>query len=157
MSLVVGYVFMGSFSSHSGSKWNSYLKTVALVAPAIILHEFGHKFLGLAFGLSATFEANYPLLLIGAALKFFNSPFIFVAPAYIALAGTAPSWVFALTALAGPLVNGILWAVFKFVVVPHHTNEYTLAFMRLNGLLALFNLIPFPGFDGFHIVTALLP
>lgn len=167
MSLAVGYIFSdfipkkGRYDPLTATNtfdWNHILYTAAIVAPAIILHEFGHKFVAMAFGATATFRAAYLFLAFAIVLKLLRTGFIFFVPAYVAWRGATSPLQVALIAAAGPLMNGILWLLAKYMVKQKKYKKYTtelIIFAKINGFLAVFNLIPFPGFDGFHIVQAL--
>lgn len=72
----------------------------------------------------------------------------------------------ALMSAAGPLANVVLatiaFAVLYFIARPDSANERAIGeiawvFVWLNMLLALFNLIPLPPFDGAGVVRGLLP
>lgn len=75
---------------------------------------------------------------------------------------------FALTALAGPVSNLIMAAIFLMIInlIPNTQipSEYTQLVRELltyaayiNVSLAVFNLLPIPPLDGSRVVTALLP
>lgn len=167
MSAVLGYVFMGYFKvQHSDPlvaymqkfDYQSFLFAIAITAPAIILHEFGHKFLALAFGFTATFQAAYLWLGLAVILRAIGSSFIFLVPAYVSWAGDATALQVALVAFAGPAVNGLLalgsWMILKLGMLTKWERGLRLT-LKINLLLFGFNLIPIPGFDGFHFFRAL--
>lgn len=171
MSAVVGWIFKDVFNPQKTDDPDEYIKkaknkslnkdawlfAALLVAPAIILHELGHKFVAMGFGLDATFHAAWLWLGIGIVMKLISG-FIFFVPAFVSMAGTAPPYVFAIAALAGPAVNGILWFIGKNAPewrhaytgkhIKHRELLYWALFARINGFLAIFNLIPLPFFDG---------
>ncbi len=80
-----------------------------------------------------------------------------------------PRWSFAFVALAGPLSNLLLAALFALsfrlldaiaepgLFVDNIIRIVLLIAVRLNILLALFNLIPVPPLDGSRLLAALLP
>ena len=119
---VVGWIFMDVFAPnrspddflrHARNKswWrDAWLVSALLVATSIILHELGHKFVALAFGLTAVFHAAWLWVGIGVIMKLVSG-IIFFVPAYVSIYGTAPAWAFASVALAGPAVNFVLWGV----------------------------------------------
>ena len=69
--------------------WDNFKFAALVTAPAIILHEFGHKFIALSFGYNATFHAAYLFLFIGIMLKLMKSPFLFFVPAYVSFSAAA--------------------------------------------------------------------
>ncbi len=137
---------------------SSFWYAVLLVAPSIILHEFGHKLTAMAFGLDATFHAAYSWLAIGVILKLVMPGFIFFVPAYVSFPAVASPLQSALIAFAGPAVNGLLWLGGWLAMQQVHEQEtlrFVAMFKRINGFLFVFNLIPIPGFDGFHVLAGL--
>jgi Zn-dependent protease len=172
MSLIVGYIFSDILARFSKpiryEPLRSYatrfdlenLKFASLVtAPAIILHELGHKFVALTYGLQATFHAAYPWLGIGLLLKMMGTGFIFFVPAYVSILGTATHFQFALIAAAGPLVNMALWLGSAFALKAKLVKRRYLPLVfltsRINMFLFIFNMIPIPGFDGSKVFSGL--
>jgi Zn-dependent protease len=170
MSLALGFIFKDVFQIKPSSGYDpiAYFKqssnqrnfwfAVAVTAPAVILHEFGHKFVAMGFGATATFEAAYMFLGLGVLLKLMNFPFIFFVPAYVAWRGTVTAFQASFIAFAGPLVNLILWLgalAYLTYGKPKHVQFWSLT-SKINMFLFIFNLIPIPGFDGSHVVMNLL-
>jgi len=175
MSLVVGFIFKDVFrprqkieiippedylkglKQKKGFKWNNYWFAVALVAPSIILHEFGHKFVALSQGMAATFNAAYTWLGIGVVLKLISAGFIFFVPAYVSIIGEGTPLQFAGIAFAGPAVNLVLWLVSLIVLktakLSQNAHRFFYLFGRINMFLFIFNMLPIPGFDGFKVYT----
>jgi len=159
-AIAASFIFMGLMQSIR--KYDTFgqrlLLSGAVVVPAIVLHEFGHKFVALALGYSATFHAAYTWLAIGVVLKLLSFPFIFVVPAYVATVGASGldrAWI----ALAGPAVNfliaGVCYAWFKFG--KHSATRMTILHFsaQINLFLGVFNMLPIPGFDGYHFWTSI--
>lgn len=161
MTLAVGFIFMDLFA-HPGEKFNkkAFLFAILVAAPAIILHEFGHKFVALSFGYTATFHAAYLWLGVGVVLKLLRTGFIFFVPAYVSIGGAAVSGLpMSLTALAGPAINGILFltafGVLKYSKPKGKTAMFWLVTKQINGFLFIFNMLPIPFFDGFKVYGGL--
>lgn len=170
MSLATGYIFMDMFRrpnteedpvlayQKQTSFKERFLYSLALVSPAIILHEFGHKFVAMSFGLEATFNAAYPFLAVGIFLKLLSFPFLIIVPAYISTVGASAQQTFWI-ALAGPVVNGLLYII-SYYMVQKSTEPKKIAFWRfsqyINGFLCIFNLLPIPGFDGSKVFGNLM-
>ena len=134
--------------------------TALCTAPAIILHEMAHKFVALGFGLSATFHAHYGGLLLGVVLRLIHSPFIVFVPGYVSTMGGTPLQ-HSIVAVAGPLINLALWLGSSFILKRNVslTDKQRLALVitkKLNIFLFIFNMIPFPPFDGGHFVSGLI-
>ena len=164
----VGFIFSGFFRRpdvfYSRQArffdWNDFRFADLLTAPAIILHEFGHKFVALGFGLNATFNAAYFWLLLGLVLRLANFGFVFFVPAYVSISGTARAAAFPLTALAGPAVNFALWLLASFLfkkrLLRPKYDSFLFLTARINLFLGVFNMIPLPGFDGAKVLSGIL-
>jgi len=172
ITAALGFIFMMFFTPRrtanewlaSAQKkntfWHDFLFAAALIAPAILLHEFGHKFTAMGFGLSATFEAAYLFLGIGLVMRLLRFPFIFFVPAYTSIMGNATVVQNALIAFAGPGVNLILWIGSLLILkykrnLSHNKLQYLALFRQINMFLFIFNMIPIPGFDGYHVFSSL--
>lgn len=133
---------------------NDFWFAVAVVAPSIILHEFGHKFFAIANGMSATFEAAYFWLGLGIILKLAGFGFIFLVPAYTSIGGGGTALQMAGVAFAGPFVNLVLWLGSKIIMkkVKLSRTAYHVVYLtsRINMFLFIFNMLPIPFFDGWN-------
>jgi Zn-dependent protease len=176
MTLALGFIFQDVFkkkvyldSSYDPIK--SYAKekksffsedykfAMMVTAPAVILHELGHKFVAIAFGATATFQAAYLFLGIAVLLKLMKSSFIFFVPAYVAWQGTVSSLDSSVIAFAGPFVNLFLFLFAYSYIRSGKTTTKTIQFWNLfkkiNLFLFGFNMLPIPGFDGYHVFVNL--
>ncbi|MBN1157251.1 hypothetical protein JXA85_06520 [Candidatus Woesearchaeota archaeon] len=174
MSLVIGFIFKDTFRkaeyhnydplrrfSSSFFDWENLKFAVFVTAPAIILHELGHKFTAMAFGTSATFHAAYLWLILGAMMKLMNFNFIFFVPAFVSYSGAGLSNLqISMIAFAGPFVNLILYFASKHLSRLKHLSrnqrKALLFSSRINLFLFIFNMIPLPMFDGWHFFSNLL-
>jgi len=172
MSFAVGFIFSGIFKrpaeeeydplkEHSSRfNWKDLQFAILVAAPGIIFHELGHKIIALSFGLNATFHAAYLWLVIGIFLKLASFPFIFFVPAYVSIYGGATPIVHSLIAFAGPGINLVLWlgALFlmkkKLVKKKYYPAVYLTS--RINMFLFIFNMIPFPPFDGYSVFNGII-
>jgi Zn-dependent protease len=139
--------------------WTDFWFAAAVVAPSIILHEFGHKFLALYFGMSAVFSAAYIWLGIGIFLKLIGSAFLFFVPAFTLIKGAGTASQFAGISFAGPAVNLVIWLVALLVLktakLKRNTYHFIFLVSRINMFLFIFNMLPIPGFDGFGVFSQL--
>ncbi len=174
MSLVIGFIFMDYFALLVPRKIKSYYDVVmpskgfnsrafflsiAVVGSAVLLHEMGHKFTAMFFGYSASFHAAYLYLGIGLILKLIGSPIIFFVPAFVSIPAAVPPFKSAIISFMGPGVNILLWLISTSMYEKARDEtkkRFWFASKKINGFLAIFNLLPFPGFDGFHFIMNLI-
>jgi len=158
---VVGYIFSGMIKIENKEEifldkkffnWKQFKFAVLVAAPGVILHELAHKFSAMAFGLQAVFQV-WPLgIAIGVILKLIGSGFILLAPGYVSIFG-ASNLQSSLTALAGPLINGLLWLIGYLVVKYGKGKKYYLFWAytaEINKWLFIFNMLPIPPLDGYQ-------
>jgi len=157
-----GGLFRTNFYYTSYSGWQDLLFAAKIVAPAIILHELGHKLIALIFGLDATFHAAYIWLFIGLLLKLMNFGFIFFVPAYVSILGNPTPIESFFISLAGPFTNLLIF-LFSSFMLKNYFSKMDFASKvawhlskQINFILFIFNLIPIPGFDGFKALMSLV-
>ena len=168
----VGYIFSDIFPKRityenmlkMGPRFDvESFKFAAIVAgSAIILHELGHKVMAMSFGMQATYQAAFTWLILGVILKLMNFGFFVLVPAFVSIVGTSSSTPlqFSLIALAGPLVNLLLWLLFshllknKKIYKKHHMMLHY--GKEINKFRFIFNILPIPGFDGYKVLGYLL-
>lgn len=148
-----------AFSSRSFFS-EGFRNALIVAAPAIVLHEAGHKIAALAYGLQATFHAAYTWLAFGVVLKLLNAPFFFVVPGFVSYSGHLTPLVNSIIAFSGPAINLALflsatlalkqgWFRGKYAPLLVLTRQ-------INIFLFIFNMLPIPGFDGFQVFSGLL-
>ncbi len=140
--------------SLSNLKWG-----IIAVAPGVVAHEAAHKFLAMGFGMQATFQSSPIWLAAGIIMKVLQLPFIFFIPGYVTITGTGTPLEFALVAFAGPLMHLFFYFGARYALAKRMWPKYTniLVVTRyVNGFLFIFNMLPFPPFDGFHVYTNLI-
>lgn len=163
----VGFIFSGlirrpdsiSYYSNRFFNWENVKFSIIITAPAIILHEMGHKLVALALGYTAVYNAAWTWLGLGVLLKLANVGFIFLAPAFVSISGPSIPINFAVISFAGPLVNLILFGVSSYLVKFDKFPKYGMVLnftKQLNLWLFIINMLPIPGFDGFKTYTNLL-
>ncbi len=166
----VGYIFSDIFPKRMtyqnmvrmGPRFDmESFKFAAIIAgSAIIFHELGHKVVAMSFGMQATYQAAFTWLIIGVILKLMNVGFIVLVPAFVSIYGIGSPLEFSLIAIAGPLVNLIIWLVFgqlaknKKLYKKHHLLLHY--GKEINKFLFIFNILPIPGFDGYKFLGYLL-
>lgn len=149
------------------------LLLLAVLVPAVIVHEVSHGVVALAFGDDTAKRAGRLTLNPVRHIDPFGSVLL---PILLVLAG-APPFGYAkpvpvdprrmrrprdqsmLTSLAGPALNVVL-AVLAGLAVPlleGWPQQVVFAFGLINVVLAAFNLIPVPPLDGSAVVERFLP
>ncbi len=177
MTFFVGYIFSGIIPVRResydplvhykrGFDFEGLKFAIMATAPAIILHELAHKFVALGFGLDAIFYAFYRnsfTLILGVMTiisKLTGFGFMFFVPGFVGISGNGTQLQFALAALAGPLVNLILWLSAWYLLKnkKYKKNHYLLLVLtsRINMFLFIFNMLPIPGFDGYKVFIGLI-
>ncbi|HOI18249.1 MAG TPA: hypothetical protein PLX15_00060 [Candidatus Woesearchaeota archaeon] len=169
MSLALGFIFSDLFSKYripskdpltimrQSNKLNEILFATMIVAPAVVLHELGHKFVAMAFGQFAQFHVSVTGLAIGTLLKLIGFPFIIFVPGYVSISGQALlGWQNSLIAFAGPGVNLLMWLTFLLISKKIKEPQKKIIFLimaKINLFLFAFNMIPIPPFDGYQVMT----
>ena len=123
------------------------LLSMLTVGVGFLLHELAHKVVAVRFGQVAAFRADYGMLAlcIGAAL----ANFLFAAPGAVYHRGRITARQNGLVAIAGPLTNVALAAVFlPFVPFDGFLGDVGRFGVFINTVLAAFNMIPFGPLDG---------
>jgi len=133
----------------------------AFAGLSIVLHELGHKFVALASGFSAVYHANYSGLGFGIVLRLIGMPVFFV-PAYVSISGNGPVIGYLFTALAGPLTNLAIAGITTLLLTRFNHKEWVQdnaqfinSLRIINIWLAVLNLLPIPGTDGFNAIMSL--
>jgi len=131
-----------------------------IMAPAFVLHELGHKIVAQNFGYAAEYRmwTSGLRLAVGLVLitsLFTTNPWVFIAPGavYFSARRITRSNIDKVgkIGLAGPLVNLGLVVIFGLVgIISSFSILQTIGQIgaAVNAFLAMFNLIPFPPFDG---------
>jgi len=123
------------------------LISMLTVGVGFLLHELAHKVVAVRFGQIAAFRADYGMLAlcIGAAL----AGFLFAAPGAVYHRGRITERQNGLVAVAGPLTNVALVAVFlPFLLFEGFLGSVGEFGVLINAVLAAFNMIPFGPLDG---------
>jgi Zn-dependent protease len=135
------------------------LISLVTVGVGFLLHELAHKVVAVRFGQVAAFRADYPMLALAVGAAF--AGVIFAAPGAVHHQGYITERENGLIAVAGPVTNVVLVAVF----LPLATVEVLAASVDglagqvgqlgviINAFLAAFNMIPFGPLDGRKVVA----
>jgi Zn-dependent protease len=118
------------------------------VGLGFLCHELSHRYFARKFGKHAEFKANNLMLLLAIVMSFLG--FVLAAPGAVIISGFVNRKEGGIIATSGPAANLALAVLFLPFVFVFPTIAYY--GLMINAWLALFNLIPFPGFDGHRIV-----
>jgi Zn-dependent protease len=124
----------------------------------VILHELAHRVVARYFGATAHFVANDMMLVLSVLVAF--SGFLFAAPGAVWHSGFLTKRQSGLVAAAGPATNIVLAILFlgALVVAQGVTNSPVVVYslflgFSINGVLGLFNMLPFGPIDGAKILS----
>lgn len=123
-----------------------------------LLHELMHKFVAQSYGLFAEFKAFYNMLWLALLFSLFG--FIIAAPGAVFIHGYGRfinREKNGKISLAGPVTNIILAIIFLilFLTIGNSSfigNVFSYG-LKINSLLAAFNMIPVMPFDGAKIIS----
>jgi Zn-dependent protease len=118
------------------------------VGLGFVAHELCHRYFARKFGKHAEFKANNLMLLLAIVMSFLG--FVLAAPGAVIISGFVTRKEGGILAASGPAANLALAVLF----IPFLFIFPTIAYygLMINAWLALFNLIPFPGFDGHRVI-----
>jgi Zn-dependent protease len=127
------------------------------VGVGFLLHELAHKVVAVRFGQVAAFRADYGMLFL--AIMAGLAGFLFAAPGAVVHRGRITDRENGLIALAGPVTNLGLAAVFLALEMggPGILGVIGTQGLVINLLLAGFNMIPFGPLDGRKVLSWSLP
>jgi len=149
-AVLVTLVALSFIRSYS---WST-LALALLFTSSFLLHEMAHKFTAQRSGLWSEFR----LVTFGAVITALSiiSPFKIIAPGAVVMLGAADLSTIGKASAAGPLTNialgfGMLLLASATSNPLVHSILYITAY--INGILALFNLIPFGILDGQKVMA----
>jgi len=132
---------------------NTFIFSVTVAALTVgvgfLFHELAHRVVARKFGKHAEFRADDKMLILAIIMSFFG--FIFAAPGAVWISGHVSQRENGIISLAGPAANIIIALVF-LALIPVLQGIAYYGFM-INALLALFNMLPIPGFDGTKVFS----
>ena len=171
MTFAIGFIFSRFFKRkptegydpltyyQKSSFWEEIKYSAIIAAPAVVLHELAHKFVAMSFGATATLHAPYSMYMIVILLTLIRFPIIFFVGGYVSHS-PLPALQSSMVAIAGPLTNLILFGAATLLIrrkLVHRKYYEPLSLVaKLNLFLLAFNMIPIPGFDGFHFFRGLI-
>jgi len=123
------------------------LVSAVTVGVGFLLHELAHKFVAQHYGKWAEFRSFDKMLILALIFSLFG--FVFAAPGGVMIKGYVTKRKYGLIAVAGPITNIVLAALFLAlgVFVPQ-SGVLVYYGALINAWLAVFNMIPFGPLDG---------
>ena len=136
--------------------FGAYLVLVSAltVGPGFLCHELAHKFVAVRLGRRAAFYADYRMLVI--AILSAIAGFVVAAPGVVRHYGPVSPRENGLIAVAGPITNLVLVAVFLPLVLLGSggiLDEIGGFGVLINAFLAAFNMVPFGPLDGRKVLA----
>lgn len=130
-----------------------FLLSMITVGAGFLLHELAHKVTAVRFGQVAAFRAEYNMLVLAVLSGL--AGFLIAAPGAVYHRGHITVRQNGLVAVAGPLTNLALAAVFLplFVLGWGLIADIGRWGLLVNVFLAAFNMIPFGPLDGKTVIT----
>jgi Zn-dependent protease len=125
-----------------------FLLSMVTVGTGFLLHELAHKVVAIRFGQVAAFRAQYNMLAIAVASGI--AGFLFAAPGAVYHRGHITARQNGIVAVAGPVTNLVLAALFfvPFLAGSGFAAELGLMGVLINLFLAAFNMLPAGPLDG---------
>jgi len=136
----------------AGAAARLFALSMLTVGTGFLLHELAHKVVAVRFGQVAAFRADYSML--GLTILVAMAGFLFAAPGAVYHRGRITARENGLIALAGPVTNVGLAALFAPVALaPGFLGAVGTMGVFINVLLAAFNMIPFGPLDGRKVLA----
>lgn len=149
ISIAFAILLSGSKITNIQNLIISFFVALLSVGISFLFHELAHKLIAQKYKLWAEFRAFYNMLVFAIALSFLG--FIIAAPGAVMIKGSLSREKNGKISLAGPLTNIILALIFLPFAIFMSSGIIGMIFkynLIINSLLAVFNLLPVPGFDG---------
>ena len=118
------------------------------VGLGFVAHELAHKLLAVKYGCEAEFKANDAMLYAAVLMSFLG--LIIAAPGAVRIRGALSKKQHGRIAAAGPAAS--LAVALLFLPLYLFGSKVGLYGAGINSLLAAFNLLPVPGFDGRQVL-----
>lgn len=160
ISIFVFSIFL-SLVEYEISVTNLFLATIgALLASctAFVCHELAHRYFAIRAGMQARFvlwKQGLYLTVFMIMLAIFTPFPAIAAPGFVLIQGFVDRETNGKISAAGPSVNVIFGSLFLLLSFPFSNSVVADIFLlvaALNGILALFNLLPFGNLDGRKIM-----
>jgi len=151
--LAISFIFAVLF--HDGFAFSLKFLSLFLISGftvgiGFIFHELGHKLMAQHYGCYARFKSFDFMLVVAILLSFLG--FVFIAPGAVMISGPIGKKRSGIISLFGPLMNILLALIFLLLFFTSQFKFFSSIGFLINSWLALFNMLPFPIFDGRKIL-----
>jgi Zn-dependent protease len=134
--------------------WVNFMIAAITVGLGFVFHEMAHKLMAQKYRCFAEFRANMKMLIFAILISF--TGVILAAPGAVMIAGHVNRKDYGKIAASGPAMNIMLASLFLIGTVTFATegllSRICFYGMMINSWLAMFNMLPFPIFDGLKIM-----
>jgi Zn-dependent protease len=129
-----------------------FIISAITVGLGFVAHEIAHKIVAQKHKCFAEFRANDMMLVLAVVISF--TGVILAAPGAVMIAGNVTRKIHGKIAASGPAMNIILAVLFLglYFVSGGLLKQVGFYGMMINSWLAMFNILPFPMFDGLKIM-----
>lgn len=132
----------------------NFIIAAIAVGFGFVFHEMAHKFMAQKYRCFAEFRANNIMLIFAILISF--TGVILAAPGAVMIAGRINKRDYGKIAASGPAMNIILALLFLLgtglFTAEGLLRQICVYGMMINSWLAMFNILPFPMFDGLKIM-----
>jgi Zn-dependent protease len=132
----------------------NFIIAAITVGLGFVTHEMAHKFMAQKYRCFAEFRANNAMLIFAILISF--TGVILAAPGAVMIAGHINKRDYGKIAASGPAMNIGLALLFLLgtglFTAEGLLRQICLYGMTINSWLAMFNILPFPMFDGLKIM-----
>jgi Zn-dependent protease len=134
--------------------WVNFIIAAITVGLGFVCHEMAHKLMAQKYKCFAEFRANGKMLIFAILISF--TGVILAAPGAVMISGHINRKNYGKIAASGPSMNIIIALLFLLGLVVFTTEgllrQICFYGMTINSWLAMFNMLPFPMFDGLKIM-----
>jgi Zn-dependent protease len=134
--------------------WVNFMIAAITVGLGFVFHEMAHKLMAQKYRCFAEFRANMKMLIFAILISF--TGVILAAPGAVMIAGHVNRKDYGKIAASGPAMNIMLASLFLIGTVTFAAegllSRICFYGMMINSWLAMFNMLPFPIFDGLKIM-----
>jgi len=151
-AITIAFAIAMGLESISGFAVNLLIAAIT-VGLGFVAHELSHKLVAQKYRCFAEFRANNMMLVLAIIISF--TGVILAAPGAVMIAGHIDHKKNGKISAAGPAANIVLAVLFLILYLASGGLLASIGYygMMINSWLAMFNILPFPMFDGLKIMS----